>query len=185
MRAGRGIRCSKDHPGPKPSRTLCAAVQRPRRLYAGDGVKCHPRTGKWSERVGEETVDPLDGHRAAVGTWRREVRIPTRKMPRTSKFRRVQASRLDFAGGIAPGGVAWATGSVPRRAQRPSRGPARVAVVGPRAGRARGVTHSVPVAPVRRCDGVRVNIRAHKDIRSEYGGRTVAYGREACDRSTP
>jgi len=25
------------------------------------------------------------------------------------------------------------------------------------------------------CDGARVNIRAHKDRRSEYGGRTVAY----------
>ena len=34
-------------------------------------------------------------------------------------------------------------------------------------------------------NGVRVNIRAHKDIRSEYGGRTVVYGREAYDRSTP
>jgi hypothetical protein len=36
-----------------------------------------------------------------------------------------------------------------------------------------------------RCDGVSVNIRAQRDIRSEYGGRTVAYGRGACDRSTP
>jgi len=34
-------------------------------------------------------------------------------------------------------------------------------------------------------DRIRINIRAHKDMRSEYGGRTVAYGREACDRSTP
>ena len=36
-----------------------------------------------------------------------------------------------------------------------------------------------------RCDGIRVSIRAHKDMQSEYGGGTVAYGCEACDRSTP
>jgi hypothetical protein len=37
----------------------------------------------------------------------------------------------------------------------------------------------------RRGREIHVNIRAHKDMRSEYVAQTVAYGREACDRSTP
>jgi hypothetical protein len=36
-----------------------------------------------------------------------------------------------------------------------------------------------------RCDRVRVKIRGHKDIRSEYVGQADAYGREGRDRSTP
>ena len=34
-------------------------------------------------------------------------------------------------------------------------------------------------------DSARVSIRANKEMQSEYGDRTVAYGRETCDRSTP
>jgi hypothetical protein len=36
-----------------------------------------------------------------------------------------------------------------------------------------------------RCGSLRVNIRAHKKMRSEYVDQTGAYGREACDWSTP
>jgi hypothetical protein len=37
----------------------------------------------------------------------------------------------------------------------------------------------------RRGRQIPVNIRAHKDVRSEYTGQTVAYGREARDWPTP
>ena len=53
----------------------------------------------------------------------------------------------------------------------------------PRAGAANLVLAANDVQ--RLCGRAHVNIRAHKDMRSEYVGGTVAYGREVFDRSTP
>jgi hypothetical protein len=52
--------------------------------------------------------------------------------------------------------------------------------------RARAANAVLAANEVHRCgDRSRVNIRAHKDMQSEYAPQTVAHGRERRDRSTP
>ena len=108
--AGRGIRCSKDHPSP--NRHGRSARQFTGR--DGDTPAMAPRSStNWESAKSRSIL--LTVTEAAVGRRRMEVRVPLGRCLGRSRFRRAQASRLDFVGGLARGGIASATGSVPRR----------------------------------------------------------------------